>query len=255
MAKPILLLAALKAAAGPALAQGPEVSALFPAGPSGYVTDMARVLDPATAARITERAERLRQATGAEIAVAILPSIGDRAPVDVAVAIGRAWGVGARAEVGDPRRNAGIIVLLVPRRPGDPNSGHIFIASGQGVEGYVTDLQTGRVRDLMIPYFRDGNYGAGLEAGVGELAALVARGMGVTDTSLVPPRRGPAPGLRVLTVILVAALFVLLIAVAIRQGGGSGPGTRVGRSRRRSSPIFWGGWGGGGGGGGFGGFG
>ena len=45
-------------------------------------------------ARITDLAERLRAATGAELAVVTLPTIGDRDEADVALAIGRAWGVG-----------------------------------------------------------------------------------------------------------------------------------------------------------------
>ena len=258
LAKAILPLAVLQTAAIALPSQGsPPIAELFPARPSGYVTDVAGALDPGSIARINDLVERLRNATGAEIAVAVLPSIGDRAPVDVAVAIGRAWGVGPSADVGDPRRNAGVVMLLVPRRAEDPNSGHIFIASGQGVEGYVTDLQAGRVRDLMVPYFRDRNYGAGLEAGVRELTGLIARGMGVTDTSLTGTRQPGAEsgsGSRFLVYLLLALLIALIVIGAITERGKSGPGRGTrGRGRRRSS-IFWGGFGrGGGGGGGFGG--
>ena len=92
------------------------------------------------------------------------------------LAIGRAWGVGAAAEIGDARRNAGMVLLLVPRREGEPNSGQVFIATGQGVEGIVTDAAAGRVRDAMLPELRNGQYGPGLVTGTRRLAALVARG-------------------------------------------------------------------------------
>ncbi|MGH7535131.1 MAG: TPM domain-containing protein, partial [Gemmatimonadales bacterium] len=111
-------------------AQDAQIRALFPAQPAGHVTDAANVLDPTSAAEIESLAERLRGATGAEIAVVTLPTIGNYDAAQVALAIGRAWGVGARAEVGDQRRNAGLVVLLVPRRPDDPNSGHIRIEVG-----------------------------------------------------------------------------------------------------------------------------
>lgn len=259
LAKTIRLAACLQLAAPgirPIAAQqvDPRIAALFPAQPTGFVTDLTGTLDAGAKQRIEAIAERLRSATGAEIAVAVLPTIGDRAAVDVAVAIGRVWGVGAKAALGDPRRNTGVVVLLVPRRENDPNSGQVFIATGQGVEGYVTDLQAGRIRDLMIPYFRDRNYGAGLEAGVRELAALIARGMGVTDTGLTRPARArDGPGVGSFYFIL-AVLFVLILLAVLM--GGSRPG-RGPRYRRRSvfSPIFWGGFGGGSGRGGFGGWG
>lgn len=272
LAKTILLGAVLQLVPVPvstALAQqvDPALARLFPAQPAGFVTDMVGAVNPDEKTRIESLAQRLRDATGAEIAVAVLPTIGDRAAVDVAVAIGRAWGVGAKAAVGDARRNAGVVVLLVPRNPDDPNSGQIFIATGQGVEGYVTDLQAGRVRDLMTPYFRERNYGAGLEAGVRELAAVIARGMGVTDTALTRGS-GARQGRKLPTGFFVFGVIALIILfIAIQDRSGRGPGSR----RRRPgpfSPIFWGGFGGfggsgrggfggfgGGGGGGFGGFG
>ena len=46
---------------------------------------------------------------GAEMAVVTLPTIGDYAPSDVGVAIIRRWGIGAKAQVGDVRRNAGLV--------------------------------------------------------------------------------------------------------------------------------------------------
>lgn len=262
--------------AGWLAAQG-GVASLFPARPAGFVTDVAGVVGPEEKARIEARIQLLRERTGAEIAVVTLPTIGDRAAVDVAVAIGRAWGVGAEAAVGDARRNAGVVVLLVPRREGDPNSGQIFIAAGQGVEGFVTDAAAGRVRDAMRPELSREAYGEGLETGIVALASLIAREMGVTDTALVqavPARRGPPAG-AILAIILVVFLVVAAIAASAGGGRGGGPGPRLGRgSRGRRDPDLvnlaillgsvlggggrggGGGFGGGGfGGGGFGGFG
>src|ERR1043166_3952639 len=103
-AKAILLVAALQGAALPLAAQGGDISRLFPASPAGYVTDVTGTLDRAAVGRLEALAERLRAATGAELAVVVLPTIGDRAAVDVAVAIGRAWGVGESAAIGEPSR-------------------------------------------------------------------------------------------------------------------------------------------------------
>ena len=256
LSKAILLGTALQLAlpGRPAASQqiDPRIAQLFPTSPSGFVTDLVGVVDAETRARIETLAQRLRDSTGAEIAIAVLPTIGDRAAVDVAVAIGRAWGVGARAAVGDPRRNAGVVVLLVPRNDADPNSGQIFIATGQGVEGYVTDLQAGRVRDLMTPYFRQREYGAGLEAGVRRLSALIARGMGVADSTLTGGNDSRSSGGKAGFVVFVVIVAVIILIAISRSGSGPGRGRR---RRGTIPPIFWGGFGGGRGSGGFGGFG
>ena len=238
-------------------AQNRGVDTLVPAQPTGYVNDYAGAVDPAAAASLENLIERLRGVTGAEVAVVTLPSIGNYDAAEVALAIGRKWKVGAKAEIGDPRRNAGVVLLLVPRREGDPNSGHIRVEVGRGLEGIVTDAAAGQIRDLMRPHLAEGKYGDGLLLGVRALSSLIARGYGVTDSALTayqPPvdSEQGSPTIGNLLPILMLIVFVLMAS-----GGG--------RRRRKRGGIYWGGpwigggWGGGGGfgggGGGFGGFG
>jgi uncharacterized protein len=259
-AKAIALLTGLQLAAAALAAQDTGVGSLFPAQPTGYVTDVAGIVDEATEARITSLAERLRAATGAELAVVTLPTIGDREEADVAREIGRAWGVGAIKGVGDPRRNAGIVLLVVPRLNGRPGTGRVRVEVGQGLEGIVTDATAGRIRDLMGERLAREEYGGAIEDGVVALAGIIARGMGVSDTALTnarpaaQPRGSGGSPLGALPILL----FFLFLALS---------GAFRGRRRRRRN-VFWGGpwigggfgggggWGGGGfGGGGFGGFG
>jgi uncharacterized protein len=237
-------------------AQGTGVDSLIPAQPVGYVNDFASVLDAESAARMKDLIERLRAATGAEIAVVTLPSIGDREASEVALAIGRKWKVGSKAEIGDARRNAGIVLLLVPRRPGDPNSGQIRVEVGQGLEGIVTDAAAGRVRDLMRPELSSEKYGPGLLTGVRALSSLIARGFGVSDTTLTAYQPQNDSGGSPISGSLIPILFFIVFMLLASGAGGR---------RRRGRGVYWGGpwigggWGGGGGfgggGGGFGGFG
>jgi uncharacterized protein len=261
----------------PLAAQRQGIDRLFPEQPTGYVNDLAGVIEPEREAAMTAMIERLRRATGAEIAVVSLPTIGSYDRADVALAIGRKWGVGAAAEQGDSRRNAGLVVLLVPRT--DSTTGQIFISTGRGIEGIVTDAIAGRIRDRMVPHFRSGRYGEGLEVGLRTIVATVAQGFGITDTTLVGEDRSlvrprGAVGRRlssgaVLGLVLVIFLFALFAARSSTRPtrGFRGRGRR---GRRRPNDWFiwppggwggggWGGgsgsWGGGGGGGGFAGFG
>ena len=268
-AKAIALLMALQLASAVTItvAQSPApqggVEQYVPAAPTGYVSDFASVVDPASKARMTDLITRLRGVTRAQIAVVTLPTIGDREAAEVALAIGRRWGVGDVAEVGDPTRNAGLVLLLVPRQDGRPGSGHIRIEVGQGLEGIITDARAGRIRDdVMGPLLAAERYGEGLTAGVEALASVIARGYGVSDSTLnawrVPvPRSGTGGSIMGMLPLLLFVLFVLMASRSSRRG------------RRRR--VYWGGpwiggggwgggWGGGGGGGwggggGFGGFG
>jgi len=234
-------------------AQESGIAKLFPAQPSGYLTDAAGVVDPASAATIDSIAQRLRATTGAELAVVTLPAIDPYPASDVALAIGRAWGVGAKAEIGEQRRNAGIVLLLVPRS--EKQRGYVYIATGRGVEGIITDAIAGRVQDEMLPSLRNGQWGPALLIGVGRLSTLLRQGFGVADSTDVVPENGTGEsgGPPVFVILLIIFIIVMM---AIARAGRGGPGGRRG--------IYWGGgsgWGGGfgggfgGGGGGFGGFG
>ncbi|MEO8140179.1 MAG: TPM domain-containing protein [Gemmatimonadota bacterium] len=228
-------------------AQQSAVQQLFPAKASNYLTDVAGVIDDASAATINDLAARLRTATGAELAVVTLPTIKDRAPGDVALAIGRTWGVGAQGEAGDSAKNAGIVLLLVPRTP--EHKGEIYLATGRGIEGIITDATAGRITDLMLPQLREAQWGAALVLGTRAVVSTVAKGYGVSDSVLAAadPFTGDSgsDGKINPVVIFIILIVVFSIISSMSKGGRGG----------RGPMIFPGGGGFGGGGGGFGGFG
>jgi uncharacterized protein len=245
----------------PAAAQS-AVDRLVPARPQGYVSDFAGLLAQGSRDRLEDLLTRLRAATGAEMAVVTLPSIGDQDEAAVALAIGRKWGVGAKANIGDSTRNAGLVLLVVPRQNHQPGTGHVRIEVGRGLEGIVPDVAAFRIRDdLMGPLLAAENYDSAIVAGTRTLTSVIARGFGVTDSTLAstPLPAAPSAGRgNPFIGLLPILLFVLFISLVSRSGG-----------RRRR--VYWGGgpwiggggfggggWGGGGGGfggGGFGGFG
>ena len=256
--KAIPLLLALQLVVPALAAQNRGIAALFPPQPTGLVTDVAGVLDPGSQRAVTDLIERLRAATSAEIAVVTLPTIGDYPESDVALEIGRAWKVGASAEIGDPRRNNGVVLLLVPRQNGQPGTGAIHIATGQGIEGIITDGRAGQVRELMRPDLTAERYGPALLTGVRALVGLIAEGYGVSDSALTQAVPQPVARQRETSLSRYLPLIILIIIVLATRGGRGGRG---GRGRRRRGSILpgillgGGGWGGGfgGGGGGFGG--
>jgi uncharacterized protein len=242
--------------------------------PVGYVNDFAGVIRPDVQEQMLALIDVVRAKSGGEIVVVTLPDLGGRPASEVAVQIGREWGVGARGGPGDSARNAGVVLLLKPgKRPGDGKS-DLFIASGLGVEGFITDAAAGRIRDAIgQAAVSTGRFDAGLLAGVRLLAEAYAREFHFTLSadSIAPP----APASRqsgggALALIIIVVIFVIIAAQSRRPPGRRGP-----PSGRGISPLFWlllgstmsggrrggfggfggGGFGGGGfGGGGFGGF-
>jgi uncharacterized protein len=221
--------------------------------PTGYVNDFAGVLDAASVRHMEAVIAEVRARTRGEIAVVTLPDIGDRQASEVALQIGRQWGVGAQGAAGDPSKNLGVVVLLVPLKDHRRGTGHVFIATGRGAEGFLTDARVGRIRDAMLPDLGGEEYGKGLALGVDLIAQSIATEFGVTldsATAIAPPAR-TAPPQRIPTAWIVIAIILLILLSRGRilalpfwmmSGGGRGWGRGGG------------GWGGGGGGG-FGGFG
>jgi uncharacterized protein len=255
-----------------------------PAPPRGFspsaaevVVDSAHVLPAQSIDRINGVAFDVKSKSGGEIAVLTLPDIGLRAPIDIAVAVSRAWGVGANAAVGDRTRNAGVLILLVPKETNSTGRGECFITTGQGSEGFITDADGGQYCREAIPYFQQREYGPALEYLTARVAAEFAREFGFTldstsgrsravDDELQRGRgrRGTEISPFVFFAIVIVIYLVLGSLGRRRRGCGGGGCIPIpivfptGGTYRRGG---WGGGGfggggfGGGGGGGFGGFG
>jgi len=228
--------------------------------PRGYVNDFAGALAPASVSRIEAVIAEVRAKSRGEIAVVTLADIGDRAASDVALQIGRQWGVGAKGAAGDPAKNLGVVVLLVPLKNHRPGTGQVFIATGRGAEGFLTDAQAGRIRDAMVPYLAREDYGAGLTLGVQLIAQAFAREFGFTLTGEPPPPPEETDRLPIPAGLVIAVVVLLIIVTRGRilwwifvfsRFGGGGRGWSGGGGGWGGGGGFSGGFGGFGGGGGF----
>jgi uncharacterized protein len=244
--------------------------------PTGVVNDFARVLDAATIERMTRVAEDVRNKSRGEIAVVTLNDIGQNAAADVALQIGREWKVGKIGNPGDPTRNAGAVILLVPKETSSDGRGKCFIATGQGTEGFITDATAGDICREATPAFAARDYATGLELVTLRTAQRFANEFGFTiDTALAPPTpiRSPQSESRGIPPFVFLIIFFVVMSIlssASRRGRGRGRQSGCGGciwplilsmpsngGRSRGGWSGGGGFGGGsfGGGGGFGGFG
>jgi uncharacterized protein len=250
--------------AGTARAQQP----LQIPAPRGHVNDFASVIGSAERQAIELLARFVRERSGGEIAVVTLPDIGTRDVATVALEIGREWKVGAKAEIGDRRRNTGIVVLLVPKETSSDGDGHVSIMVGNGAEGFIPDAVAGDIRRAGTVYFAQRAYGRGLEVITALIAERYATEFGFSLDSAgvtIAPQPRRARSRRGISTSYSVIMLIIVIAILSRgrRGGrsGCGPfiagqilGQAMGRHGRYGGGGGFGG-GFGGGGGGFGGFG
>lgn len=241
--------------------------------PRGYVNDFAGVISGDDQQRIDRIVQDVRAKSGGEIVIVTLKDLGSRDIADVARELGRQWKVGKKGQPGDPARNTGVIILVVPKETSADGRGHVRIETGSGAEGFITDGDAGQIRDEAIPYFRNRDYGGGIVLMTTRVAQRFATEFGFAlDSSLVSaapsfPSLPPAPPgyqyeQRIPPNTLLVTIFIafFLVMVALRIMGAMGRGCGCGclpAMLGAASSGGWsgGGWSSGGGGGGFGGFG
>lgn len=120
-----------------------------------YVCNPAGILSTAACDSIDRMLYALEQQTGIETVVAVVPSIGEEDCFDFAHRLLNEWGVGKKG------KNNGLVILLVT------DQRCIQFYTGYGLEGDLPDAICKRIQTrYMIPYLKDGNWNAGMVAGV-----------------------------------------------------------------------------------------
>jgi uncharacterized protein len=123
----------------------------------GFVTDTVGLLSADDEQVLEGELQQYQRETSNEIAIVILRSLTGSVASDVAVEIGRKWGVGTEKDNG--------ILMLVSY-----DDRQIWIATGYGLEGAVPDLVAHGIAEKdMTPYFREAEYFEGLQAGIDAL--------------------------------------------------------------------------------------
>lgn len=215
------------------------------------VTDLGDFLEPVEERALERKLRTYADTTSTQIAVVTVPDLGGMDAQEFALEIGRTWGVGQEGQDNG-------IVFLISRK-----ERQVRIEVGYGLEGAVPDAIAARIiREVVTPSFKQGQFFAGINAGVDLIMAAAA---GEFEGLAQSGRSGSGGGIDPIFIYL-AFIFIYFIVSGIRNKGGGKGGYRKGR-RSGMPVIIWGGglhgnrgggFGGGGGGfggGGFGGFG
>lgn len=120
-----------------------------------YVCNPTGILSQASCDSIDAMLYALEQQTGIETVVAVVPSIGEESCFDFCHQLLNKWGVGKKD------KDNGLVILLVT------DQRCIQFYTGYGLEGVLPDAICKRIQTrYMIPYLKDGNWDAGMVAGI-----------------------------------------------------------------------------------------
>ena len=138
-------------------------------GYSSYVNDYAGVISEKDKTSMEEVAKEVEEKTGAQIAVLTVKNMSPYTSIDdFSMAVAEKWKVGQKG-----KDNGIIIVLAMEERK-------IKIEVGYGLEGIINDAKAGRILDNnVIPYFRGGDFSAGLRRGMFKIADTIGTEMNV----------------------------------------------------------------------------
>jgi uncharacterized protein len=209
------------------------------------VNDYARLLPADGRQRLETRLAERERATGAQMVIAIFPTLEGESLEDFGIRLAERWRVGQKS-----LDNGVILLVFVQER-------RVRMEVGYGLEPVLPDAVAAQIiREAIGPRFREQRYGAGLEAAVDAVYARVeTKGVGVPPA----PRHGLGVSPWTLGVLGVFGVIALMLARDAVGGGRARRNAYTAGGRRGWDspsvivPPMWGGWGGRGGGGGSGG--
>ncbi|WOX06073.1 TPM domain-containing protein [Microbulbifer pacificus] len=201
---------------------------------SGRVVDNANLLHQATRYQLTELLQRHEKEGSNQIVVVTLPDLQGLTIEEYGYQLGRHW------QIGQKGKDNGILLIVAP------NEREVRIEVGYGLEGAMTDaLSSNIIHTKILPYFRAGNFDAGVMSGVESIIAVIK--------NEYVPEPTESKGDRQLA--LLVGIFLLFIMLQIFGSSVLGSPANNGNYRRGRYGGYYGGGGFGGGGFGGGGFG
>lgn len=223
-----------------------------PMVPYRLVNDFADIFSSTEKLALEQKLRAYNDSTSTQIYVVSVTDLGGYDASDYAIRLGEKW------QIGQKSKDNGAVILVKPKIGN--SRGQAFIATGYGLEEYITDIYAGRiVRNEMIPYFMEDDYFGGVNAAID---AMVSRLSGEFVAE-----KGEEEGIPLFVIIIIIIAIIVLISIFSKGGDQHIDG---GGHRTSSPPIFFppmsgsrksggfgsgSGWGGGFGGGGMGGFG
>jgi uncharacterized protein len=191
--------------------------------PAGYVSDFAGAMNASERAATERLLTELKQKTGAEVAVVLLPSLEGGQIDDFATRLFERWGLGRKG------KDNGVLLLGATQ---EGRGNRLRIEVGYGLEGVIPDAAAGRILDThVLPAWNQRQYGAAMAGGAAAIAQRIAVDRDVTLSGVpeyirrASKKRGfPLGNIILLLIFIPLAIRHPFLAMMLLSGGRGGFG-------------------------------
>ncbi|EJI9011575.1 TPM domain-containing protein [Escherichia albertii] len=143
-----------------------------------YVNDLTDTLTNSEVNALTRQIKILAQEKQAQVVVLVVETTGDETIEQYATRVFDSW------KPGDKNRDDGVLLLVAWQ------DHSVRIEIGYGLEGVITDAQSGQIiRKSIIPAFKNGDLAGGLQKGISDIESRLAG----NNLATITPADHPLP--------------------------------------------------------------
>jgi uncharacterized protein len=182
------------------------------------VTDLTNTLSASDRQALEAKLAAWETQTGNQLVVLMLPSTKPEAIAAYSIRVAEAWKIGHKG------KDNGAVFLIAK----DDRKNRIEV--GYGLEGVLTDVTTRRIlAETVAPFFRNGQFAQGIDAGVDQIIAVVNKGEPLADAPAVQsPQRKSGGGISFDMIFILLFVVVPVIGSILRRIFGRAIGSTVG---------------------------
>jgi uncharacterized protein len=193
---------------------------------SSRITDTSGSLGVSAIQALEQKLAAFEQSSGGQLAVLVVKTAEPETIEQYALRVAEAWKVGKKG-----KDNGALLVLAMKEKK-------IRIEVGYGWEGTLPDVEAKRIiRETMTPFFKQGQFAQGIEAGIDKIALAVSKDAKAAATSVnekgqweqshnANATESTVESLMGMAPVLLGVLAVLSFMLpAILVGGAAGIGT------------------------------
>ncbi len=181
-----------------------------PGTPTGYVNDFAEVLDTSAKTSLETSLSEFEKSTSNEISVVTVKNLSGDYIENYAEKLFKEWGIGTK-----DKDNGVLLLVVIEER-------EVRIEVGYGLEGALTDSESGRIVDgLIVPSFKSGDYAGGINAGVNAIMGEIKGEYSVMNDANVAKASSGSSGWNAQSILIVVFIFANFFFAFIQALGSS----------------------------------
>src|SRR5215470_1956790 len=191
------------------------------------VTDLTGTLSAGERQALEAKLRNWEARTTNQLVVLMVPTTAPETIEDYGIRVADAWKIGQKG------KDNGAIVLIAK------DDKRMRIEVGYGFEGVLTDVTSRRIiGETIAPYFKQGQFGAGVNAGVDRIMAVVDKGEPLAPVGKTDGRSQRGGGFDFGTLLVILLVAVPVLGAVLRSIFGTLGGSIVGAGLAGAAAWF-----------------